>query len=284
MILSVGHQASIRQAELWTQLYGLTYPVLADEGTTVVPLFLPNYGGIFILPHSCIVDDNQILQYTHQGYEYPATIEEIEETILDLFQPELSPSVDAIDFNDVPVGSSAVFELYLDNSRTGILNITSASVAGEPFAVDFTPGEVYAVDDSMLVSVTFSPLEEGEFEDVLVITSNGGDIQIPVSGNGVVGVFNPDDKTPPTEFTLFGNYPNPFNAETTIEFALPKASPVLIQLFSVSGELVDSYHLGNLVQGNHKFRISGEGYTSGLYFYRLTAGEHIAVDKMILLK
>jgi hypothetical protein len=88
----------------------------------------------------------------------------------------------------------------------------------------------------------------------------------------------------PTGFDLHQNYPNPFNPSTTISYTLPVKAEVTLGIFNLLGQRVAAYDLGSQSAGNHLFRFSGESLSSGIYFYRLSAGEVSAVKKMILMK
>jgi len=96
-----------------------------------------------------------------------------------------------------------------------------------------------------------------------------------------------DDK--PRSFTLKQNYPNPFNPETTIQYEIPKASQVSIRIFNLLGEEVKK--LLNAEKKAGKYTISwngknnlGQQVSSGLYLYRIEAGDFIQIRKMILLR
>ena len=281
MVLSVGYMVDQREAQIWATTYSLTYPVLYDEtGLEVIPLFLPDWG-IFIFPHSCVIDDEQIMQFTFSG---PCNISDIETTVLGLMIPEIGASEDAIDYGEVEIGQTGEATIYLDNIRLGILNVSSASVGGLPYEVNFTPGGIYAVDDSIAVTVTFSPTEAGVFEDTLVIQSDGGDLHIPLTGIGAGGSVEEVPDALLIGFALLENYPNPFNASTTIVFQLSMNAEVKIEVFSLDGALVSVNNLGSLAAGAHSFTFNGEGLASGIYLYRLEAGEYSASAKMILVK
>jgi hypothetical protein len=93
----------------------------------------------------------------------------------------------------------------------------------------------------------------------------------------------------PGEFTLSQNYPNPFNPTTRIEFSLPNASQVTLEVYNVIGEKVTTLVDARLEAGLHSVEWnstseSGIHVASGIYFYRLNAGDHIETKKMILLK
>lgn len=88
----------------------------------------------------------------------------------------------------------------------------------------------------------------------------------------------------PTEYSLSQNYPNPFNPTTTIQYSISEAGNVKLSVFNSLGEEVIT--LVNEIQeaGNHIINFDAGKLTSGVYYYRLEAGEFTSMKKMILLK
>lgn len=271
-----------RQAEDFIDLLGLTYPVLADQNIDVVPVFVPYEWGTYFFPHSCIVDDEQTMQYTHQGWNYQVQIDEMIVEIEAMLIPEINSSTTEIEFSGVVASQSDSYDVYIDNTRLGILNVTDAFVTGAPYSVTFTAGEIYAVDDSLMITVAFAPDDPGSYDDMLTVESDAGMLEIPI--NAFVGIKDTKAGQLPETFALHGNYPNPFNPETTIEFALPEAASVNLEVFSILGERVASLEFGEMNAGVQTVNYHAADLTAGVYFYRLTAGNFSAVEKMILLK
>jgi len=87
----------------------------------------------------------------------------------------------------------------------------------------------------------------------------------------------------PSKFALSQNYPNPFNPTTTIEFALPKASPYTLTVYNVQGQVVSTFE-GTHDAGYVKIDWNASNNASGVYFYKVTAGDYSATKKMVLLK
>ncbi len=88
----------------------------------------------------------------------------------------------------------------------------------------------------------------------------------------------------PTEFEI-KNYPNPFNPNTTIEYALPEAGFVDLSIYNIYGQKITSLVMGNEPAGNYKLQWHATDLSSGFYFYRLmVSGRLIKTKKMILLK
>jgi len=96
------------------------------------------------------------------------------------------------------------------------------------------------------------------------------------------GGFNSVDM--PTDYALVGCYPNPFNATTTITYALPSAGNVNLDVYNLAGQRVATLVNGYNDAGQHNIVWDGSGYSSGIYFYRLTAGDFTQTKRMTLLK
>lgn len=88
----------------------------------------------------------------------------------------------------------------------------------------------------------------------------------------------------PTEYSLSQNYPNPFNATTVIEYALPIESHVKLQVYNILGRKVATLFDEKQQPGYKSVVWDASGVSSGLYFYRLTAGNEVFSERMMLLK
>lgn len=93
------------------------------------------------------------------------------------------------------------------------------------------------------------------------------------------------DKIIPKKFVLYQNYPNPFNIETNIKFALPKPANVTIEIFDVTGRKVRTLIKDEKFDvGEKTVKFVANDLPSGVYIYRIKAGEFEASKKMVLLK
>ena len=102
------------------------------------------------------------------------------------------------------------------------------------------------------------------------------------------GQAKPNDILP-VEFSLRQNYPNPFNPTTAIAFSLPAACQVTLEIYNITGRKVATVVDDLLDPGEHvamwdSRNDSGKPVASGVYFYRIKAGDRIATRKMVLLK
>jgi len=88
----------------------------------------------------------------------------------------------------------------------------------------------------------------------------------------------------PGAFALVSNYPNPFNAATTISFELPTKADIELIVYDILGQKVATLYEGTLNTGSHQLTWNANNYASGLYFYKLDAGDYSAKGRMTLLK
>ena len=97
------------------------------------------------------------------------------------------------------------------------------------------------------------------------------------------------DPTLPTVVTLFGNYPNPFNPRTTIAYALPAATTVVLDIYDARGQLLRRLVHGHQAAGRHEVSwdgcdARGGAVPTGVYFHRLQAGATVVAGKMLLVR
>ena len=88
----------------------------------------------------------------------------------------------------------------------------------------------------------------------------------------------------PTVTSLAQNYPNPFNAETNISFSLAEAGNVSLNVYDITGRLVTTLVDGQMDAGSHVVAWDASNVSSGVYFYKLAAGDYSATKSMNLLK
>jgi hypothetical protein len=88
----------------------------------------------------------------------------------------------------------------------------------------------------------------------------------------------------PGRFTLGQNYPNPFNPSTTIRYGLPTRSHVTLTVFNTVGQQVSTLLNETEEPGYHDVRFDASGLASGVYFYRLMAGDYVATKKLVVLR
>lgn len=138
------------------------------------------------------------------------------------------------------------------------------------------------------------PVNEELIDSDLRISSfgvdEGGEIYfLDYSTTGSIYTFGSvtsagNEEQVPSEFTLHQNYPNPFNNETTISFSIPEPEHVTISIYNLIGQKIGTITDTNYDRGEHSVTWGGEGLSSGVYFYRMEAGEYIEIKRMVLLQ
>ncbi len=111
-------------------------------------------------------------------------------------------------------------------------------------------------------------------------------------GAGRITVLNFDmlatgvesDSDVPRHFSLSQNYPNPFNPSTTIRYELPRRSRVMLRIFNLLGQVVATLVDEEKTAGRYEWFWDARNLASGLYFYRLQAGEFAETKKLVLVK
>jgi hypothetical protein len=79
-------------------------------------------------------------------------------------------------------------------------------------------------------------------------------------------------------------FPNPFNATTSLDFALPRAAHVRLDLYDVTGRAVKSVADDTYSAGEHRLAVDASALPTGVYFARLTTSDWTATRKLLLLK
>jgi len=88
----------------------------------------------------------------------------------------------------------------------------------------------------------------------------------------------------PRKLQLHPAYPNPFNAEVTLEFSLPRPERVSLAIYNIRGEMVEQWAQQDLQAGRYRQRWTAAGRPSGLYVYRLRAGADVRTGRVLLLR
>ena len=88
----------------------------------------------------------------------------------------------------------------------------------------------------------------------------------------------------PQKFELVQNYPNPFNPSTTIKYSLPKTEKVVLKVYDILGNEITTLVSEERSSGNYEVKFDKNNLASGVYLYRIQAGEFTATKKFILMK
>ena len=121
-------------------------------------------------------------------------------------------------------------------------------------------------------------------EQSITWTENGDRIRI-----GELTTANKNNGNLPTSFTLKQNYPNPFNPETAIDYVVGTSGHVELAIYNTLGNKIKTLVSGYQTAGSYTVKWQadtddGTSVASGVYFYKLTAGDYTDIRKMTLLK
>ncbi len=155
----------------------------------------------------------------------------------------------------------------------------------KPLTPTGTPGEyayhlMYLEDHVPGVWIFATPESEAGLAQWVYMTDT---LTIPVIEPPPIGVED-DDAITATSFSLKQNYPNPFNPSTRIEFALNERSRVTITVYNMLGQEVTTLVDGVMEAGGHNITWDASNAASGVYFYKLSAGDISRTKKMVLLR
>jgi hypothetical protein len=193
------------------------------------------------------------------------------------------------------LGDGGTGDLYIDPSI--VESNYAIEFIGRPAWLSASPmgGSVFAgAGVDVTIAFDASGLEAGVYAAKITVFSNDPatpSVEVPVTltVEGTALSSDIDQAAIPTKFELFANHPNPFNPTTTIAYDLPRGVDVHLIVYDVNGRQV--VELVNAAQpaGHHSIvwegrNASGNTVASGVYFYRLKAGDFVQTKKMVMLK
>lgn len=108
--------------------------------------------------------------------------------------------------------------------------------------------------------------------------------EVTITWTGMLDVGNLVGVEQPSEFCLYPNFPNPFNAATVIKYSLPQAGPVMLTIHNILGQKVATIFDESQQTGHQKVSWGANSFPSGIYFAQLKSGSEIKTIKMVLLK
>ena len=141
---------------------------------------------------------------------------------------------------------------------------------------------VVSRDGNVHVTGVSDGIYYGNNMDYATIKYSGGNLDnwLPVEAT----VLGQSASGGPQEFALHQNYPNPFNASTILNYQLPVASSISLQVYDTAGRLVETLVDGWRSAGVHELTFDAGDLAAGIYFARLEAGDYVGVQKLVLIK
>ena len=123
----------------------------------------------------------------------------------------------------------------------------------------------------------------GAIDEVMIFSRALDGTEIATIMNLSTRIDNENDMQV-SSFKLFQNYPNPFNPITKIEYEIPGNSKVCITVFDINGRIVKELINNKKRAGVHEITFDGANLSSGVYFYRIQAGDFVQTKRMLLIK
>ncbi len=189
--------------------------------------------------------------------------------------------IDAGDYMDytIAVPSSGTYQVDMRiaaQSTAGQLQLKNGSTVLKTIDVPVTGG--WQTWRTITTTVT---LPRSRFILRVVAVKGGFNLNY-LDFTSLTGVEGDHEMT--DDYHLAANYPNPFNASTTLSYRVAKAGPVKIDLYDIRGALVETVVDARLAAGDHKTVIAVQQWPSGIYWCRMTAGSVTRSIKMALIK
>jgi len=145
--------------------------------------------------------------------------------------------------------------------------------------------------NTVFISSTYSPVQSasikvGQSVTVWADQSPSGNLQaVQVQQiSAVVTDLEGNKDNLPVSYELKQNYPNPFNPTTEIAFTLANQENVSLVVYNIIGQEVATLISSPMSAGSHAVKFNAANLSSGIYLYRLKAGNFVSIKKMILLK
>jgi hypothetical protein len=207
-----------------------------------------------------------------------------------------------LDFGNVDIGSSLKKNITFTNLTVSDFTILSYEVYGGgvftvlnelPIKIEGYWGDTKSGEhnsDDLIVG--FAPNANGNYTGSIILTYQFNYMEKPArtnpirlygtGTNEIIFIEKPEDI--PTVYNLSQNYPNPFNPTTNIEYSLPEASMVKLAVYNSLGQEVTNLVNEYKAAGKYSVDFNANKLPSGIYFYKIQAGNFNKTQKMVLMK
>jgi hypothetical protein len=203
---------------------------------------------------------------------------------------KISASPFNVVFDTLRANDTSSYYLAIMNYGTANLNVTNATSNISQFTVESIASPVGA-GQLGYIKIKFRPTAiNTTYNGVLTIQNSDSTITVNLKGfsNNFIGIRNISNEIP-TETKLYQNYPNPFNPATIIKFQIKDSRFVSLKVYDIQGKEFATLVNEKLNAGVYEVpfsinQFSGNQISSGMYFYKLEAGNFSQTNKFIILK
>ncbi|MCC6886307.1 MAG: T9SS type A sorting domain-containing protein [Ignavibacteria bacterium] len=219
--------------------------------------------------------------------------------------------------SQVMADSSAIFKLFIVKSGLIATGWNVAAGTGEmaiipgdtiskvlPFIYSNRPDTSIEItqtqplpangSDTVIIEFVYKAPPVGNITDTIFANGNAVDLNFNTDGDNwnfapiftvdITTVSVPNNNTIVNDYDLSQNYPNPFNPVTNIRFDIMKAGKVRLSVYDITGKEVSVLTNEVLKPGSYEVGFNASHLSSGVYYYRIEAGEFVSVKRMVLLK
>lgn len=208
--------------------------------------------------------------------------------------PVIDTDRDTVNFGAVHPQAPAVEQTLtvFNNGGDDALSVTSITLTPNAISPGYqiTP-TVFTVNagESRDITIRFDPPLHRAWNGIMTINSNAGNnpafpIIIRGQGDSTASAVREPNMPLPNQFSLGQNFPNPFNPSTEIQFSVPSEAEVRLTVVNMLGQEVATITNGRYGAGVYTASFNAANLPSGLYFYRMVAGDFTSVRKMMLMK
>jgi len=195
-------------------------------------------------------------------------------------------SKNTIDFETVAIDSSKLDNVTVYNAGMDTLRTLSILSTNDRFRV-LTDSIIIDPMAGTNLGIEFVPLTTSEETGFIILTHNtaGSPDTVSVSGEGIImNAIDIVQEWIPKAYSLSQNFPNPFNPTTNIEFSIPRSEFVSLKIYSLLGQDVATLVSAKMNAGSYNYSWDAGTLSSGVYMYKLNAGNFSQTRKMILLR
>jgi len=286
---------SIAAAQGWN-LFGGYETTFATSGLTTTPPGLidgPVYGysGGYFIPSNLVPGYGYWIKLSAAGQiNIPDSLNKVTAQVAEYFKEN---------WGRITITDNAG-KSYILYAVTGEVNLNQYELPPAPpadmFDIRYGSGKIAEDINSSIQAIQMTGIQHPikvkvENMDIRLQDETGKEINVNIMSGDEITISNTQinkllvtSDLIPDKYALDQNYPNPFNPSTTIKFAVPKESNVNLSIYNVLGEMVKILVNEEMKPGYYDYKFNTSNLATGVYLYRISAGDFVETKKMVLIK